>query len=53
MEYIRRDTHSKTINTGTFTEQMLGGAAVEMRFKHKDTYRCKKCGYENKYKSKS
>ena len=53
MEHIRRDTHSTTINTGTFTEQLLGGGNVEMRFKHRDTYRCKKCGYESKYKSKS
>lgn len=52
MEHIRRDTRTTTINTGTFTEQILGGGNVEMRFRHTDIYRCKKCGYETKYKSK-
>lgn len=51
MEHIRRDTQSKIINTGTFTDELLGGGSVKTRFKNKDTYRCKKCGYKNIYKS--
>jgi lipopolysaccharide biosynthesis regulator YciM len=53
MQHVKRDTQTKAINTGTLLEQTLGGGAIEMRFKHKDTYRCKKCGYEKTYKSKS
>jgi len=53
MEHIKRDTKSKTINTGSLLEQTLGGGTIKIRFKHKDTYRCKKCGHENNYKSKS
>lgn len=53
MEHIRRDTHSRTINTGTFTEQLLGGGEIKIRLKHKDTYRCKKCGHTKSYKFKN
>lgn len=53
MQHVKRETQTKAINTGTLLEQTLGGGAIEMRFKHKDTYRCKKCGYEKTYKSKS
>lgn len=53
MEHVRRDTRIRTVNTGTFTEQLLGGGNVEMRFRYTDFYRCKKCGYETKYKYKS
>jgi len=53
MVHQRRDTQSRTINTGTLMEQALGGGNIKTRFKHRDFYRCKHCGYERKYKSKS
>ncbi|WP_448530498.1 hypothetical protein [Raineya sp.] len=53
MEHVKRDTRTRAVNTGTFVEQMLGSGNVEMRFKYVDYYRCKKCGYETKYKYKS
>lgn len=53
MKHQRRDTHGKAINTGTFMDQALGGGTIKTRFKHRDIYRCKTCGYERKYKSKS
>jgi hypothetical protein len=53
MEHIKRNVQTRTINTGTLVEQMLGSGEVEMRFKYVDYYRCKKCGHETKYKYKS